>query len=267
MSVPLPALDPYLVSIGEPVEDLSRVARAQPFTTAGPVVDRAALEAFASARRRVRGDVPEALVRAGLVGTGGRFTDAGRHVAAYLTASEGRVRVESGRGHAPLSLEAYLRGGRALVVATAAPGTFDQVPRGDAVVEAGTTLTLDVVDGAAVPAMIAAWVGLGPAWSLATSPADVPEALLVQRVDDPRTPPPDGADAHLRHVWGQPWFLWTLAATGNRPAIAAVNAGPSGHYVLTAPGPDAAPEHLGLHAVLSAALWLEIVETVARARD
>ncbi|HWL96830.1 MAG TPA: hypothetical protein VNP20_05765 [Nocardioidaceae bacterium] len=29
-----------------------------------------------------------------------------------------------------------------------------------------------------------------------------------------RTPPPEDADNNLRYMWSQPWFLWTLQASG-----------------------------------------------------
>lgn len=266
MSARLPALDPYLASIGEEVEDLSRVAAAQPFRSAGPVVDRAALETFASARKRVKGAVPPALVAAELVDDDGVLTEPGRTVHAFLHDPKGRVRVESGRGHAPLSLDVYLARGRALVVATAAPGSFAQAPRGDAIVEVGTTVTLDLVDATAVPAMIAAWVGLQPAWSLRTSPVDLPEALLMHRVDDPRAPLPEGADGNLRHVWAQPWFLWTLRSSGAATGLVMVNAGRSGHYALTTPSAGAPEGSAGFHPVPATHVWTLLAETLATTR-
>lgn len=266
MSAASPLLDPYLVSIGEELEDLSRISREQPFRATGPRVDRAALETFASARRRVTGTVSSALVAAELIDDAGRLTEPGRLVQAFLRKPEGRVRVESGRGHAPLTLDVHLRAGRALVLSTAAPGSLAEPPRGDAIVAAGTTVTLDMMEAAAVPATIAAWVGLGPAWSLATSPVDLPEDLLLRRVDDPHVPVPPGAGAHLRHVWAQPWFMWTLRATTQTSGLVMVNAGRSGHYAMTLPSDGADEGSIGFHAVPSAVLWTRLVEIVGTAR-
>ena len=48
----LPRLDPYLVSIGEELEDLSRIGAAQPYRHDGPALPREDLEVLVRARRR-----------------------------------------------------------------------------------------------------------------------------------------------------------------------------------------------------------------------
>jgi len=32
--------------------------------------------------------------------------------------------------------------------------------------------------------------------------------------DDQTDTPPEDADNNLRYMWSQPWFLWTLQASG-----------------------------------------------------
>lgn len=257
----LPALDPYLDSIGEPLEDLGRVGPSQPFQSAGPAVDRADLEALV---RLGRSDLdpaaaPPALRSAELVDDEGVLTDGGRAVFSALSAPLGHLRVESARGSTPLVLDVYLRSGWALVLATRSPASLPAAPKGDAIVAAATQLRLDYVDAAQVPVTVASWVGLAPAWSLGTSPEDLPERDILARVDDPRALPPAGADAHLRHAWEQPWFLWTLQAVHLTHGRVMVNAGRAGHFALT----QGTGDLVGFRPVPSAAVWLDLVTLVA----
>jgi len=263
MSAPLPRLDPYLATLGEDVEDLSRIGVAQPFRSSGPTLSRADLDVLtraADARLRRVAPTP-ALVEAGLMKDGGGLTDDGRFVTTVLTSPQGRLRVESGRGRAPLTLDVSVRGGVALALATASPASLPTAPRGEQILDAAAAVTLDVVDLAGVPALVASWVGLAPAWSLATSPEELPEQTVLARVDDPETSPPPGADAHLRHVWSQPWFLWTLGTSGGPTGLTMINAGPSGHLALTSTGTEG---HVGLRAVPSAVVWSALVRTTGQ---
>jgi hypothetical protein len=52
--VPRPRTDAYLESIGEHLEDVSRIAASQPFRTRGPTVTRDALTFLAADSRRDR---------------------------------------------------------------------------------------------------------------------------------------------------------------------------------------------------------------------
>ena len=259
----LPRLDPYLVSIGAELEDVSRISAAQPFTHQGPALPREDLEVLAraaKARLRKVGATPT-LTAAGLMDESG-LTEDGRTIAGLLTQPEARMHVESGRGRAPLTLDVYLRGGLALTVATTSPASLDQTPHGDTILEVAGTVGLDVVDSSGVPALIASWVGLAPGWSLATTPDSILEETVLARVDEPATPPPPGADAHLRHVWSQPWFLWTLRASGSETGLVVVRAGSAGQYLLTT---ATEPGHVGFSAVPSAQLWAHLVEQTALA--
>lgn len=80
---------------------------------------------------------------------------------------------------------------------------------------------------------MASWTGIAPAWSLATSPELIDEELLIHRADDDAVPPPADADAHLKYVWSQPWFLWTLSGTGLDSGLVMINAGRAYHFAIT----------------------------------
>jgi len=113
--LPLPRTDTYLDSVGEHVEDVSRIAATQPFRTHGPTPTRDALAFLAADSRRDRRALKareprlvESLAAAELTTEKGHLTEAGRSVAGLLTYPRARLRMESGRGSTPLTSDAYI---------------------------------------------------------------------------------------------------------------------------------------------------------------
>ncbi|MDT0164110.1 hypothetical protein Q9R32_00900 [Actinotalea sp. AC32] len=263
MSAQLPRLDPYLASIGEPLEDVSRVAASQPFRSTGPVVDRSSIAALTTATREPTGtEADPALVDAGLLAADGTPTAHGRLVAGALTQPDGHLRVEASHAGRPRALDAYLSGGLAVVLSGPSPvggGSATGDDDASAPAEVDDAMHLDLVDAAHVPGMIASWVGLGPAWSLATSPEAIPERLVLARADDADAPPPADADPHLLRAWQQPWCLWTVQGTGLTHGRVMVNAGASGHFALTRSSDGGTL----FRAVPSAVVWTDLVHLVA----
>jgi hypothetical protein len=228
----LPRLDPYLQRIGEPLEDLSRIAASQPYESLGPLLPRAALNILAGSGGKVTLGLKE-LVESGLATEDGKLTEQGQLIKQILTKPTARIRLESARGRATLTFEAYVYAGQAVLLASASPASLVEVPHGEDILTASATVRLDFVDVSYVPIALAAWAGVAPAWSLATSPELIDEELLVHRADDPAVAPPADADEHLKYVWSQPWFLWTLTGTGLDSGMVMVNAGPAGHFAVT----------------------------------
>ena len=185
-----PRPDPYLATLGEPYEDISAIASAQLFTSAGPTMHSGAVETLAEAghggpsriggalRRITRTSTRDVrlaeLVAADLMTPSGELTDSGRGIAEALARPTGHLRVESARGRTPLALDAYERDGHTVIVATASPAALGEEPRGEQILETATTITLDWIDVSYLPVTIASWVGLAPAWSLATEPELLP---------------------------------------------------------------------------------------------
>jgi hypothetical protein len=170
------------------------------------------------------------------------------------------VRIDSGRGSTPLTFDAYVNAGRALVVANRSPAGPEEAPRGDDILTAATTVHLDLCDVTLVPLAMAGWVGLAPAWSLATTPELIEEELILRRADDPTVAPPEDADAHLRYMWSQPWFPWTLQASGVDTGRVMVNAGRAGHFALM----QGDGERVRFGAMLSYDVWFDLVAMVER---
>ncbi|WP_150110157.1 hypothetical protein [Crystallibacter crystallopoietes] len=121
---------------------------------------------------------------------------------------------------------------------------------------------LDVAGVQDAASVMAAWAGLGPAWSIAGTAAGIGRSLFEQRILDPATEPPDEADAGLRRMWREPWFVWvaTIGRNGFRRGF--VNAGAAGHY-LFGTSPDG---RVQLAAQSSSIVWHTLRDAVEDVR-
>lgn len=236
--MPLPRLDEYVARHGERMEDLSGITAAQPYRPRGPQLSTLGVELLArklvgGARLHRRTGEENAqldrLTEAGLLHDRRRLTESGMTVARTLVRRKAHVRIGVAQGLAPLSVQAYLAGDHAVIVATESPAAWRGRERSGADVTAATTVWLDFCDVSYVPVALASWVGLSPAWSFRTRPEWLEDDLVRQRLDDPSTPPPDDADEHLRRMWAQPWFLWTLTGSGME-GLLMIDAGVAGQY-------------------------------------
>lgn len=233
-----PRTDEHWARHGETLEDLSRLHAAQPWAGEGLALSRAAFAAFALAGRGLRGprvrdaEAAAELERAGLVDASGRLTEDGASTHAVLARADRRIRVETVTDGVPGTYEAARYAGSTVVWATASPQSWaGRGARGKDALESATSGVLQWIPTMHLPAEIAAWLGVGPAWPMATSPAVLPRELVTARADDATVPPPEDADDHLRAVWAEPWSTWSLTAdTGH--AVAGLHAGRHGHLRL-----------------------------------
>ncbi|WP_405055894.1 hypothetical protein OG474_24500 [Kribbella sp. NBC_01505] len=253
----LPRLDPYMQGIGEEVEDLSRISASQPYESLGPVLPRQALNILVERSRKVTIGLKE-LLEAGLATDKGKLTEQGQLVKTILTKPAAQIRIESSRGRATLTFEAYIANGQAVLLASASPASLPEVPHGEDILTASAFVRLDFVPAGYVPIAIASWVGIAPAWSLATNPEQIEQDLLIQRADDDAIPPPADADAHLKYVWSQPWFLWTLAGSNLNSGLVMISAGRAGHFAL-ARGEGTKARFMSYPSML---LWRKLVALV-----
>lgn len=240
-----PRTDPFWSGQGEELEDLSRLHEAQPWTPEGMPLSRSAFTTFAAAEAgllrgpRVSDEAAvEELHHAGLVDGSGRLTEDGRSTHTLLRSADRRIRVESAAAGVPGTYEAARVRGSVVVWATDSPQTWAGTkPVGKDRLASATTGTLMWLPTMHLAADLAAWLQVGPAWPMALSPDRLPRELVAQRTDDATAPPPSGADEHLREIWGQPWFTWTLTSdTEHR--VAGVHAGRHGHLRLTDEGDE-----------------------------
>ncbi|QFG69890.1 hypothetical protein [Ornithinimicrobium pratense] len=236
-----PRTDDFWSGRGETLEDLGRLQQAQPWAPDGLPLSRAAFAAFAEAGRGLRGprvkdrSAVEELQQAGLVDASGRLTEDGRTTHAALAGADRRIRVESAAAGVPGTFEAARLGDTALVWATDPPSRWAGGPaRGRDALESATTGTLQWIPLMHLPEELAAWLQVGPAWPMATSPPRLPRDLVTERAEDDRVPPPPDADDHLRSAWAEPWFTWVLT-TDTGHAVAGVHAGRHGHFRLAEP--------------------------------
>jgi hypothetical protein len=265
-----PRLDEYLLGIGEHVEDLSRIAAAQPYRPTGPTLSRRGLEMWAEAghrpmaTRRLKDHEREQwehLCDAELAAADGTLTPHGRDLLDHLQRHSQQVRVEATNGQEAFSFVAHGEGARFVTLATTAPHHAARRLSPREVAATAHTLTLGVEHRSTLPVALASWLGLGPAWSVRTTPEELDTALIEARIAEPGTPPPADGDANLREVWGQPWFAWTLTTTPARHGMAMIHAGARGQLALVE---GATPGRTRLVAVPTQLVWLEVVRAVTQ---
>ncbi len=193
---------------GEPLESLAFVRDLQGFSAEGPVVPRAALDAIAAADRR--GRLPrdrrgtataQALAAAHLVDDRGGLTPEGLLVRSHWQGDS--VLLEVRRRGIAGSLSAW-RGQDTVLIAASAPAVAPQFAADD------VQLGVVSMDGA-LPA-IAAWIGIAPAWTFSDGPLTVPLETYEARLQDPATPAPAGAGAHLRRAWSASWVEYLCSS-------------------------------------------------------
>jgi hypothetical protein len=209
----MPALDPFARERGESFEYLGGIRAAQPFTSTGPSLDDAQLEALRRGRLR-RGVESTALQAGGLVDDRGRFTEMGQAAHRVLEAPTREVSIEVVSDDEPSAsrLHAYQRRETSVIVASSPPG------------DSGAGTTLDVVASQTTPIVLARWVGLAPAWTFNLIDGEettlrLAADVLNARVSASDAPAPAGANMALARLWAQPWQIVRLH-TDAAPATA-----------------------------------------------
>jgi hypothetical protein len=203
----MPRLDPFAQGRGMEVEYLGGVRAAQPYRSAGPVLDEAQLDALRRGKLP-RGTESAALQAGGFVSGRGRLTDVGEaaHRALSSPAREVTLEVVTDDDPRVAVLHAHQRGHGTAVVASVPPG------------ESGTGSTLDVIASRTTPIALARWLGLAPAWTFSIAEGDSPTlrldaAVLDARLTSTGAPAPDEATEALARMWAQPWQVASLHAS------------------------------------------------------
>ncbi|HEY7010200.1 MAG TPA: hypothetical protein VH395_14725 [Jatrophihabitantaceae bacterium] len=225
-----PRLDAYATAAqGVPLEDLARIPANQPFRSEGPLVPYRALNLLAQAGQSVPHEdsaARDALAEADLVTADGEPTEAGRAIAETWRSSTVQLAVNAFGLGERTAFVARIGGGRAVVAAgpSAAELLAGQVHDPEPV-------RVQLASLAALPLLVASWVGLAPAWQFVVRPDRLPAALVEARVADPTVACPDEADENLRQMWAQPWVDWRVQTTPNGNTVGYLSAGERGQFV------------------------------------
>ncbi|MGF9662698.1 hypothetical protein AAIH25_12590 [Arthrobacter crystallopoietes] len=248
---------------GEQLEQLSGIAAKQPYASRGPWLTAGSLQLLQAAaesgklgRFGIAGKAAELapLVSAGLLTDKGKLTGQGRLVTSPWQDSVASLRITAQyRGRASV-FQAWLGPEGCLVLA--GPSS-DQFLAGHP--QAGHQLDFLALDHL-YPA-IAAWIGIAPAWSLASEPLSIDLQTVNRRFGDETVPVPEGADPVLVNMWRQPWFVWQLLVEpGSGRPETFINAGESGHYHLAV-----AEDRAELNVRPSGALYRDLARAIDRA--
>lgn len=236
-----PPRDEFLsVRSGLDAESLDRVSGAQPYRPVGPVLsDDTFRFAIHHAGRERIGQMdmlaaPRAgaeLVAAGLMEPDGELSESFRLLALPLSRARQSLRIEGAHLQAATQFDAWLGGGG---VTVASRGSYAQWVQGN---EATTVpdgfVCVDVIREESLPLAMAAWAGVGPAWTVMSTIDRIPIDLFERRLaQGPVVNPPDGADEPMLRMWKQPWFAWRVTMPGLERELSWLNAGAAGQYHL-----------------------------------
>lgn len=236
--VPAGAVDPVAsAALGHEVEKIDGLVKAQPFEFDGAWIHGRSLEVLTelceglrigSLNRSSYAEPLRALEELEFV-DGAALTDLGSAVGAHLVEPQASYRITGLDSGGESWFQAWAHGATALLVAE--PG-YHRVLGGPAEGRPSPEhFNLQLVPLTMLSTLMARWVGLQPAWNLALLPSPLPVDDLARGWTGDRTPPA-GSNAAMRAFWDEPWFSWTLTATGvdSEPDdVAYLNGGRVGH--------------------------------------
>jgi hypothetical protein len=233
-----PRLEPFASQqAGEPLEALSGLAATQDFRSEGPWLSPAAQDVLLLLGRGGKlgrfglGAAQEGLEEleaAGLVTGRGRLTAEGRLVASPLDGTSGSVQFAAACGGQKSAFYGALGSEGVLVLAGPSCARLRMGDQGDPGRRQVDFLSLDQF----FPAL-AAWLGLGPSWLLDAEVSISPEAVQARMsgASGAEVPLPEKADAAVRHMWEQEWFIWQQV-DGRTDLQTGIQAGPAGTWQL-----------------------------------
>lgn len=242
-----PALDPDATSLlGMEAERLSGLTPLQPYSSRGPWLDAAAvtlLDAAADGGRVGRfqlsgkADAVSVLGAAGLMRPDGRLTPEGLTVTAPLSANRAALKLESTFGGRTAGMQILMDEKDAMILA----GPSHAELTGPDPDQHRDLLQLDLVGLNDLYPLAAAWLGIGPAWTVPAAPLAVPVAVLNRRLAEPGEPAPS-ADPSWHRMWNQPWVLWHVSDSyepGQDTGWGYIGAGSAGHFRVVVDGDTA----------------------------
>ncbi|GAB3517487.1 hypothetical protein [Arthrobacter monumenti] len=265
-----PRLDQWISEVaGEPLEELSGIAATQPYVSNGPWLSSASRELLVQLAERhrlgrfdLRGNptAVQELVQAGIITAKGRLTDEGEFLISPVRATHAAISLSAQYGRHSSGFSVYLGASHALI---GAGPSYHSLLEHDAAsgrqgvkLAGGDSTRLELVENDAVPEMIGRWMGLGPAWSVAGVPEQLPAATLEARFSSDMAPAPAEADERFLRMWHEPWVVFTLAMSPGDFRSGLINAGAAGFQHYGSIDPDQA----GLQPMPSGQLWSTLVE-------
>ncbi|MCC9175573.1 hypothetical protein [Arthrobacter sp. zg-Y179] len=239
-----PELDPAASALlGTDAERLSGLAQLQPYSSRGPWLDSdsvALLDVAADGgrvgrfQRAGKAGALAVLGEAGLMDPGGRLTPEGLSVTAPLSGNRAALKLESSFGGRSAGMQVLMNEQDAMLLA----GPSHAELTGPEPEQHREMLQLDLVGLNDLFPALAAWLGIGPAWTVPAAPVTVPVATLNRRLAAPEEPVPT-ADPSWVRMWNQPWFLWHVADAydpGENTGWGYIGAGTAGHFRVVVDG-------------------------------
>ena len=254
---------------GVPLERLSGLAATQPYASTGPWLDPAAVALLYKVaqthrigrfERAGQESAVKALTDAELLNSAGQLTPGGQYVTNPLDRASAALTFSASYLGQPTELRVWMDDENALLLAGPSAGDFIREP--ETAAGRNGALQLKFVSIAELFPVLAAWLGISPAWSLPVSPTAFPVDVLNHRHKDFGAPLPQGANEALAYAWSEPWFLWhVLLDPATREGVGYLNAGGAGHFRVVVEEDQAR-----LTSVASANVYRHLVDLVESVR-
>lgn len=251
-----------------PLERLSGLAATQPYASEGPWLDTAAVELLRKVaqthrvgrfERAGKEAAINALTAAELLTPTAQLTEGGRLVTRPLDQPAAALHFAASHLGRTTGLQVWLDEENALLLSGPSPSVLVSDPA-TAATRAALQQLKFVSLGDLYP-VLAAWLGIAPAWNLPVSPDSFPVEVLNQRLRGPSQPPAE-ADEALTYAWSEPWVLWHLLMDPKSgEGVGYLNAGGAGHYRVVADDSRAS-----LTSIPSANVYRHLVDLVEAIR-
>lgn len=259
-----PRLDAFASArSGSQLEDLSRVASAQPYRSKGPVLGTSTVQLFESIAdsgavgRFQRGgkkyEIAE-LSASGYADEKGQLTFSGKAFATPWREFEFGLSIAAQREEMNTGMQIWAGGGLAILAAGPSPFTAETVGIGP------NQLALDLVTVAQLPMALASWCSIGPAWTTHGDLRSLQPKQFSARLASAAEPAPADADGAWFRMWHQPWTAWNIRRSGSQAGHSWLNAGSAGHYRVGTKSGD-----ITLEPEPSAVVWYTLVRFIHQA--
>ena len=261
-----PRLDPAAsLLLQTPAEDLKPLRAEQHHRVSGQAIGPESLSLLLSMTNRDAlgrfdaagaGEPAAQLQALGLL-DGRRLTPSGQEFVEPLRGLQAQFTVSAVGPDGSTGMDAWLGAGSALVAAGPSASELQST-----VIPSGSCELL-CIDAAALPAFLAKWLPLVPAWTVGQHPLRLSGDLFEHRLSGGSdVEAPEGLGEAEARMWAQPWVGWNIEHVHSGRKLGWVTAGDAGPFLATA---DPRNGGVTLDPEPASAVWDALVDFILAA--